>query len=167
MTRVHLRRVQRARPTTNSASRSRRYELSFARQRLAYEITDESANDNIFAELGNFCVEQVVNCDVRIFDEALLEQANRAIEFLELTFHNFVGYVSGLALHLRLIDLTLSFDEIAGNISLADVQGMSRGDMQRDVFNKLAEILVSGHKIGFTIDLDEHSDFSLQMNIRR
>ena len=129
MTRVHLRRARRSRSTTNSANRSRRYDLLFARQRLAYEITNESANDNVFAELGNFCVEQVVNCDFRIFDEALLEQANRSIEFLELTFHNFVGYMSGLALHLRLIDLALSFDEIAGNISLADVQGMSRSDM--------------------------------------
>src|SRR2546423_2926969 len=165
MTRVHLRRAQRSRPITNSANRSRRYDLLFARQRLAYEITDESANDNVFAELGNFSVEQVVNCDVRIFDEALLEQANRAIEFLELAFHNFVRYVGGLALHLRLVDLALGFNEIAGNVSLADVQRMSRGDMQRDVFNKLPEILVSGDKIGFTIDLDEHTDFSLQMNV--
>src|SRR5437763_10644942 len=153
--------------STRRCRGERRYkDLAFARQRFAYEIADEPANDNVFAKLGNLCVEQVVNRDVRIFDETLLEQANRAIEFFEFAFHNFVRYMGGLALHLRVIDLALGFDEIPGNIGPTNVQGMRRGDMQRDVFDKLPEILVSRHKIGFAVHLDEHTDFSLQMNIR-
>ena len=65
-------------------------ELRFARQRLADEVPDEATNDDVLAQFGNLGIQQVANCHIGIFDEALLDQANGAIEFLEFALDNFV-----------------------------------------------------------------------------
>src|SRR5215510_9563407 len=43
---------------------------------------------------------------------------------------------------------------------------MRGGDMKRDIFYKLAEILVSRYEIGFAIYLYEHTNLALKMNVR-
>ena len=42
---------------------------------------------------------------------------------------------------------------------------MRCGDMQCDIFNELAEILVPRHKIGLAIHLYKHADLALQVNV--
>ena len=69
----------------------RRYsKLLFARQRLADEVPDKATNDDVLAQFGNLGSQQIANCHIRIFDEALLEQANGAIELFEFAVDNFV-----------------------------------------------------------------------------
>ena len=48
-------------------------ELRFARQRLADQVANEPTNDNVFAQFGNLGIQQVANCHIGIFDEALLD----------------------------------------------------------------------------------------------
>ena len=95
----------------------RRYnKLRFARQRLADEVPDEATNDDVLAQFGNLGSQQVANCHIGIFDEALLEQANGAIEFLEFALDNFVRNVRRLALYLCLVDFAFRLDQVARNI---------------------------------------------------
>jgi hypothetical protein len=39
------------------------------------------------------------------------------------------------------------------------------GDMQRDIFHELSEILVSRNEISLAIHLYEHTNLALQMNV--
>ena len=73
----------------------------------------------------------------------------------------------GLALYLRLVNFALGFDKIPGDLRAADVERMRRGNMQSDIFHELAEVFISRHEISLAIHLDEHTDFSLQMNVGR
>src|ERR1700730_14764781 len=110
--------------TTSGVRRGeRRYNgLRLTRQRLANEIADKTADDDILGQLGNLGVEQILDGHIRIFDETLFEQANGAVEFVELSFDNFVSNVRWFALDLRFVNFALSFDEIAGHICAADVE---------------------------------------------
>src|SRR3954471_6977818 len=117
--------------------------LSFGRQRLADKVPNEATNDDVLAQFGNLGSQQIANCHVGIFDEALLEQTNCAVKLLQFAVDNFVRNVRRLALHLCLIDFTFRFDQIARNVGAADVKRVRRGDMQCDVFYELSEILVS------------------------
>src|SRR5882757_7501023 len=101
----------------NAATRK----LRFARQRLADEVPDEATNDDVLAQFGNLGIQQVANCHIGIFDEALLDQANGAIEFLEFAVDNFVRDLRRLALYLCLVDFAFRFDQVPGNIGAADV----------------------------------------------
>ena len=42
---------------------------------------------------------------------------------------------------------------------------MRCSNVQRDVFDELAEVFIPRHKIGFAIDLNQHSDLALQMDV--
>src|SRR5882757_1116670 len=139
--------------------------LRFARQRLADEVPDEATNDDVLAQFGNLGIQQVANCHIGIFDEALLEQANRAIEFLEFAVDNFVRDLRRFALHLCLVDFAFRFGQVARNIGAADVERVRGGDMQRDVFHELPEILVPRYEISLAIHLYEHTNLALQMNV--
>src|SRR5882757_7053097 len=139
--------------------------LRFARQRLADEVPDEATNDDVLAQFGNLGIQQVANCHIGIFDEALLEQANRAIEFLEFAVDNFVRDLRRFALHLCLVDFAFRLDEVARNIGAADVERVRGGDMQRDVFHELPEILVPRYEISLAIHLYEHTDLALKVNV--
>jgi len=143
----------------------RPFHLCFAREWLADQVPNETTNDNVLAQFCNLRIQQVANCYIGILDETLLEQANCAVEFLEFALDNLVRYVCRLALYLRLVDFALRFDQVARDISAADVEGVRGGDMQRDVFYELSEIFVSRYEIGFAIHLHEHTDFTLQMDV--
>ena len=63
----------------NAFSKIRRslLQLCFVRQRLADQVPNEATNDDVFPKFGNLRIQQVANCHIGIFYEALLEQANR------------------------------------------------------------------------------------------
>src|SRR5207253_9291251 len=89
----------------------RRYKcLRFAWQRLADEIADKPADDDVLAELRNFGTQQILDGHIRILNKALFEQANGAVEFLEFSIDNFVGNVLRFAFDLSFINFALSFD---------------------------------------------------------
>ena len=46
---------------------------AFGRKRFAVEIASEPSDDDVFAELGDLRAEKIFDCNVRIFDESLLE----------------------------------------------------------------------------------------------
>src|SRR5581483_8215365 len=140
--------------------------LCFARERLTDQVSHKTANDDVFAEFCNLTVEQIPDGYVGIFYEPLLEQANRAVKLLEFSLDNFVSNILGFAFHLRLVDFAFRFDEITGHIASADIERVCRRNVQGDVFHKLAKDLVSGHEIGLTINLDQHSNLPLEVNVR-
>ena len=84
------------------------FHLRFARQRLADEVPDEATNDDVLAQFGNLGIQQVANCHIGIFDEALFEQAIGAIKFLEFALDNLVRNLRRLALYLCLVDFAFS-----------------------------------------------------------
>src|SRR4051794_1508676 len=79
-------------------------QLRFVWQGLADEVADEAANHNIFAELGNFRVEQIADCYVGIFYESLLEQTDGAVKFLEFSVHDLIRDMRGFIFDLRFVD---------------------------------------------------------------
>src|SRR5947209_16718760 len=113
--------------------------LRFGGNRLANEVTGEAADHNVLAKFGNFSIEQIFDRDVGIFDEALFEQTDRAVELVEFSVDNFFSHVFGLAFDLRLINLALGLDQFSGHILAADVKRVRGRDMQCDVFNEPAE----------------------------
>src|SRR6267143_1248064 len=160
------------------ASRHRRYDISdtevsvlqntlrFAGKRLADEVASKPANNDVLAEFRNFSVEEIFDRHIRIFDEALFEQTDRAVKFVELSIDNFLSHVRRLAFHLRLVDFALGLNQFSGHVLTAHVERVRRRDVQRDVFDEAAEIFVLGHEIGLAIDFNQHANFALQMNIR-
>src|SRR5262252_3478263 len=83
MTRVHLQPARRSRPTRQCRQSETAVEtLRFARQRLADQVPNETTNHDVLAQFCNLRIQQVANCYIGIFDEALLQQANCAVEFL-------------------------------------------------------------------------------------
>src|SRR6184192_4396654 len=137
------------------------FNLSFARQRLADEITHEAADHDVLAKLGYLGTEEIFDGHIRIFDEGLFEQANSAVEFLEFSFDDLLSNLFRFPLYMSFVDLALGFDQITGNIAATNVKRMRCSNMQRNVFHELAEILVSRHKISLAIHLDEHADLAL------
>src|SRR5205085_10929232 len=104
--------------------------LRFAWKRFDDEIASEPPNEDIFAKLGNFRAEQILNRNVRILDEALFEQTDRAVKFVEFSIDNFVDNIRRLAGYLRLVNFALGFDQFRRHIFAADVKRVCRGDMQ-------------------------------------
>src|SRR5205809_2139905 len=141
------------------------FHLRFVWQRLANEIPNKPADDNVFAQLRNLTSKQIFDSHVGIFDEGLFKQTDGAVEFLEFSFDNLFSNVVRFALDLGLVNLALDFDQVTANICATNIERMCCGDMQRDVFHELAEILVPSHKIGLAIHLYEDADLALQMNI--
>src|SRR6516165_9056520 len=139
--------------------------LAFARQGLTDEIANEATNNDVFPEFGNLGIQQVANRHIGILDEALLEETNTAVEFLEFAVHDFVRNVRRLALYLCFVNFAFRLDEVARNIGTVDVERVRGGDVQRNVFHELSEIFVSRHEISLAIHLYEHTNLALQMNI--
>src|SRR6516165_1665351 len=139
--------------------------LAFARQGLTDEIANEATNNDVFPEFGNLGIQQVANRHIGILDEALLEETNTAVEFLEFAVHDFVRNVRRLALYLCLVDVAFCLDQIARHIGTVDVERMRGGDMQGDILHELSEILVSRHEISLAIHLYEHTNLALKMNV--
>src|SRR5437870_487444 len=140
--------------------------LGFGSKRLADEVASKPADDNVLAKFRNFSVEQFFDRNIRIFDETLLEQTDRAVELVEFPIDNFFSHVRGLSFDLRLVNFALGFDQFPRNIFATDIERVRRRDVERDVFHETAEIFVLGHEISFAIYFDEHADFALQMNVR-
>ena len=74
--------------------------LRVAWQRLADEIANETADEDVLTQFRNFAIEQVPDGHIGIFNKTLLEQANGAVEFLEFSFDNFVGNILRFAFDL-------------------------------------------------------------------
>src|SRR4030095_15235617 len=72
--------------------------LRLTRKRLADEIADKTADDDVLAQFGNFRIKQILDGHIRIFNKALFEQANGVVEFVEFCFDNFVSNVVRYAL---------------------------------------------------------------------
>src|SRR5436190_20139696 len=86
----------------NAFSKIRRslLQLCFVRQRLANQVPNEATNADVCPKFGNLRIQHVANGHTGIFYEALLDQANRAVEFLDLAFDDLVRNVRRLALDL-------------------------------------------------------------------
>src|SRR5437879_1849016 len=127
--------------------------------------SDEAADYDVFPELCDLGTDQIFDGDVRVLDESLFKQANVAVKFFEFPFDNPFRNVFWFASYLRFINLAFGFDKITWNVRVAHIKWMRCSNVQRDVFDELAEIFVPRHKIRFTIDLYQHSDFTLQVNV--
>src|SRR5438132_3285368 len=158
-----------ARPSRNSAilpPRTAAATTLLVSQRFADEIARETADHDVLAELGNFCAEQIFNRLIRILDEALFEQANRAVKLVEFPIDNLIHNTCRLAFHLGFINLALSLDQFSGYVFAANVTRMSRGNVKRDIFHKRAEDFILRHEVGLAVYFDEHTHFALKMNVR-
>src|SRR5215211_9262339 len=73
-------------------------------QCFAHGIAGETADHHVLAQLGDLGCDQFADRLIRVLDEPLLEQANRAVELVQLTFHDLREDVLRLALHLALVN---------------------------------------------------------------
>src|SRR5437870_7391440 len=110
--------------------------LGFGSKRLADEVASKPADDNVLAKFRNFSVEQFFDRNIRIFDETLLEQTDRAVKLVEFSIDDFLCHIRGLAFDLRLVNLALGVNQFSRNIFATDIERVSGRDMERDVFHE-------------------------------
>ena len=128
-------------------------------------ITSESPEDDIFPNLRDFRRDQFFDRLIWILDEALFEQADGAVKFVQFSFDDFHRYILRLAFHLLGIDRAFGFNRGRGDLIATDVERLGSGDMERDVLHEGTKAFVFGHEISLAIDLDENADLALKVNV--
>ena len=128
-------------------------------------IASESPEDDIFPNLRDFRRDQFFDRLIWILDEALFEQADGAVKFVQFSFDDFHHNILRLAFHLLGIDRAFGFNRGRGHLIAADVEWLGSGDVKGDVFDESTEAFVFGHEIGLAIDLDENADLALKVNV--
>ena len=120
---------------------------------------------NIFAQLGYLRIEEIVDRLGVVLDECLLQQADRAVIFVDLARDDLFDHGGGLALDRGTGDIAFSGEQAFGYFVALDVEGSGGGDLKRHVLNEGAEALVAGDEVGFAIDFDQHADLVADVNV--
>src|SRR5580700_9451624 len=113
--------------------------LSPATEFLANHVTRETSDHDIFTEFGNFRSNEFVDRLIRVFDECLIEQTDTAEELVELSVYDFLGDIFRLTFHLSSKNLPFPFNRLLRNLIPTDKQRVRSSDVQRDVFDEVAE----------------------------
>jgi hypothetical protein len=128
-------------------------------------VAHKAAHDDILPDLGDLIGQKVLHRFVRIFDEGLVEEADRGVMLVEFTFHNLLDGGGRFTGDLSDGDLTLFgqfslWDRISRNVKRA-----GGGDLEAEVLNEGFEAIVAADEIGFAINLDEDADFSTDVDV--
>ena len=134
-------------------------------ERFPDRVAGKAPNDDVLADLGDLRRDQLLDRLVGILDEALFEQTDGAVKFVEFSFHDLRGHVFWFAFHLLGINRALGFNRGGRDFIATDIERLRGGDVECDVFHKRTEAIVFRDEIGLAVYLDEDADFALQMNV--
>src|SRR4051794_21293198 len=96
----------------------------------------------------------------------LVEQHDVVHPRLELALGDLRADVLGLVGRLLLEDAQLRVLGLLRDLLLGDVQdARRRGDVHRDLAGEGLEVLVAGHEVGVAVDLDQHADLAVGVDV--
>src|SRR3954451_14290858 len=105
---------------------------------------------------------------VDVADVDLVEQDDFLHPGLQLALGDPRADVLGLVGRLLLEDAQLRLLVLVGDLVLGDVLGRrGGGDVQRDVARERDEVVVAGDEVGVAVDLDEHADLPVAVDVGR
>jgi len=128
---------------------------------FANGVPRKTADHDVLAEFGDLQCNQILNGLIRILDECLIQQTDAAKKFVDFSFHDFLDDVSRFTNHLCAINVPFPFNGLSGNLIPAHVQRMRSSNVECDILDEVAEILVFRHEIGFAVYFNENAYFSL------
>src|SRR6266545_323356 len=139
------------------------------RRSLAHREPREAAYDDVLARLGREVAAQLLDRLALVLvavDMDLVEQHDLAEPALELALDDPRADVLGLVGGLLLEHPRLGVADVLGHLVLADPAGLRRGgDVQRDVLGEGDEVGVGGDEVGVAVDLDEHADLAVGVDV--
>jgi len=97
----------------------------------------------------------------------LVEEDNLLEPLLQPALGDLRPHVLRLVLRLFLEDPQLALAVFLGHVLLGHVQGRRRRDVKRDLAREVLEVVVLGDEVGLAINLDEHADLAVGMDVAR
>jgi hypothetical protein len=127
----------------------------------------EATNGDVFAELGDGGVDHLADGLSFVFDVVLFLEAALLVELFHFALDDFLDDLFGLAggAGLRGVDFALAFEHFGSDVLAADVTGIDGGNVHGEVVTKALESFGARDEVAFTIELDDHADFSAGMNV--
>src|SRR4051794_18480405 len=132
--------------------------------REAREPPDDDVLARLRRELGADLLDRLAVVLVRV-DVRLLEQHDLLEPLVDLALGGALARVLGDVGHLRGGDAQLLGARVGGHLLLGDVLRRRGGDVQRDVAREGGEVGVLGDEVGVAVDLDEHADLAVGMDV--
>ena len=117
--------------------------------------------------LPTFAGDQLVNADAGLFHKRLIQQADFFVKLCHLAFHDFLHHGSRLAGcgGLCAIDFFFLLKSFRRHIFLADKLRVRGGNVHRNVFDQVFEVVGAGHKIALAIHFHQHANLSACVNV--
>src|SRR3954451_11449107 len=129
----------------------------------------KAADDDVLAglarQLGPQLLDRLAVVLVRI-DVRLLEQHDLLEPLAQLALGRLLTRVLGDVVELLGVDPHLGLPGVRGHVLGRDPLRLGRSrDVQRDVLGEGDELLVGGHEVGVAVDLDEHADLAVGVDV--
>src|ERR671930_780780 len=136
---------------------------------LAHGEAREPADHDVLAGLGREVRADLLDGAALVLlavDVLLVEEHDLLEPLLELALGDLAADVLGLVGGLLLEDPQLGVLRLLGHVLLGDpLHGGRRGDVQRDILGEGDEVLVAGDEVGVAVDLDEHADLAVGVDV--
>src|SRR5580658_3955655 len=145
----------------------RPFGAGFHRGYVAHLVAGKPRNSDIFAQLGDFRLDQLADGEAGFLDEGLLEQADLFIIFRHSPFDDAVDHVGGFAFERgpAALHVALFLERLGGHILLADVPRVGGGDMHGEIVHQFLKIFGARHEIGLAVDFHQHAKLAARMDI--
>src|SRR5512133_703962 len=136
---------------------------------LAEHVAREAADLDVLADLRDRLGDDVLDLLLVVLHERLLEEAELAVELLDLAGRDLLEDRLGLLLlaRLGLRDLALLRDDVRGDLLAADPARRGRRDLHGEVLHERLEALGARDEIGLAVHLDEHADLAAHVDVAR
>src|SRR4051812_38701631 len=128
------------------------------------EALDHDVLAGLRRELGAQLLDRLPAMLVGI-DVLLLEEHDLLEPLAQLALRRALARLLGHVLHLAHRDAQLLGSEVLGDLLLGDVQRVHGGDVQGDVAREGREVLVARDEVGVAVDLDEHADLAVGVDV--
>src|SRR5579871_4707118 len=158
-----------SRPISDSPESFSRTRLKTARLVTDGEPREAADHDVLTGRRGDLMLELadrlalvLVGVDVR-----LLEQHDLAVPLGELALGDLRADVLRLVGRLLLEDPQLGVADVVGHLLAADPARRGGGDVGGDVARERHEVVVARDEIGLAVDLDEHADLAVVVDVGR
>src|SRR5262249_28495084 len=133
---------------------------------LADGVADEATDHELVAEFLALFVHELGDGLIGVLDEGLIDQADGAVEFLDLPVDDLLDDVRRLAgRDLLAIDGALALQRVAGDGAAVDANRIVGGDLQGDVADELLERIRVGRFVLLGPDFHENADFAAGVNV--
>src|SRR5262245_27924459 len=136
---------------------------------LAQLEPDEPADHDLLPHLGRQLVQQPLDRLGVVLHVVLVRQDRLLVEGLELALDDLGDHVVRLAelAGLRLEDAPLVPELLGGDLLPRQVPGLGRArDVEGQILDQLRELVGVGYEVRFAVDLDQHADRVVEVDVR-